>query len=371
MLRRVLLVMLTIAMLVGFAACGKDAQEPGATVEVSTVPSASLDATVTPSSGVSTPTKQPTTPKPTATATIKPVVSATPTTKPNYAGGTLYQLADNGQMMSYILHTQNGKLVVLDGGYARNAADIIKLAKQLTGKAVPEIEAWFFSHPHSDHVDAFTELMTKNASALSVKHIYYNFPSGAFIRQYEEDAYTTYENFMKAVASFKGQKTIVQKGDKVTVDGILIETLITPDESITFNAVNEASVIYRMTIGGQRVLFLGDAYQKTGVRLRKAYWNKDETKNDLKADVVQMAHHGSQGVNKELYELIDPKVCLWPSPQFMWEEENQTNGSNPDLNLENIALLRYMRTELGIQKHYILKDAEGGFQKLVFPLDLG
>lgn len=368
MLRRVLLVMLTMAMLVSFAACGKDAQEPDATVEVSVVPSASSEATVTPSSGAAT--QQPTA-KPTTAASTKPAATATPTAKPNYAGGTLYQLADNGQMMSYILHTQNGKLVVLDGGYARNAADIIKLAKQLTGKAVPEIEAWFFSHPHEDHVDAFTELVTNNASALSVKHVYYNFPSGAFIQKYEESSYQTYVKFMNALASFKGQKTIVQKGDKVTIDGILIETLITPDESITFNPINEASVIYRMTIGGQRVLFLGDAYQKTGVRLRKAYYSKDPSKNDIKADVVQMAHHGSQGVQKELYSLIEPKVCLWPSPQFMWQEENQTTGSNPDLNLENIELLRYMRTELGINKHYILKDAQGGYQKLVFPLDLG
>lgn len=343
MLRKVITIMMTVALVVSLAGCGNDSQ-----------PSA----------------------EPTGDATITATPGTTPGTDSATGVNELYQLTDSGQMMSYILKTKNGKLIVLDGGYAHNGNDIVKLAKELTGQKVPEIEAWFFSHPHSDHVNAFTELMTEEDPnvedklipeedpLLTVKHIYYNFPSLDFVREHEETSVATYENFMIATTLYKGddKTTIVQSGDQFTVDDVLIEVLVVPDETAPFTkgtAVNEASVIYRMTIDGQRVLFLGDAYQQTGIRLRKAY------REDLTCDIVQMAHHGSQGVQEALYKLLDAKACLWPTPQWLWDNVGDEGpGTGP---YETVQLYQYMRDDLGIKHHYVAKD---GVQKLVFPLDL-
>lgn len=280
----------------------------------------------------------------------------------------LYQLVDtpDSQIMSYILKTKNGKLIILDGGLERNAEEIIALAKRLTGQEVPEIEAWFFSHSHSDHVNAFTKFATDFKDALSVKKIYHHFTSDSYVVVQELGNVPTYRKFMKALTAYDsdGSKTtVVEPGDVYSFDDVTMEVLLVPDEEVEVQkgvAINEASVIYRMTIDGQRVLFLGDAYHVAGQRLQAAY------PDDLKADVVQMAHHGSQGVEWDLYALIQPKMCLWPSPQIMWAPENQIGGS-ANWGLETVELHRYMRTTLGVSHHYIATE---GLQKLVFPLDL-
>ena len=42
----------------------------------------------------------------------------------------------------------------------------------------------------------------------------------------------------------------------------------------------------------------------------------------LRQDVVQMAHHGQNGVDKEFYAHIMPKVCLYCTPDWLWENDN-------------------------------------------------
>lgn len=370
MLRKVMLVILAGIMVFGLIGCGKDAtnsNNPTASLGVSVFPtedgngsSAPTDsgaATVKPTTGaVSTtnPTKTPSATKtPTSTATPKPIV-----------GGTIYQLVDESQMMSYVIQTQSNKLMILDGGYGRNKDDIIDLAKEITGQAVPEIEAWFFSHTHSDHVNAFSELVNEGNGKLKIKKLYYSLLTRNYVVKNEEASLETYDNFVKALGKFPdSSKVSVQQGDVITVDGLEMQVMLIPDEKATMLvggvAVNESSVIYRLTIGGQRVMFLGDAYQVAGSRLRKA-WN-----HDITADVVQMAHHGSQGVQFALYKMIAPKACLWPTPEWLWNNDPGT-GYNTG-NWETIKLHAYMKDTCGVKHHFVAKD---GVQKLVFPLDL-
>lgn len=272
----------------------------------------------------------------------------------------LYQLNDYSQMMSYVLRTKNNKLIIIDGGYERNGKDLVALAKTLTGEKTPEIEAWFMTHVHEDHVDAFSKILSQRTPELNVKHIYYNFPSRNFVKKYAESTLETYDKFAEASTKFtEEQITIVQTGDTYTIDGICIEVLLTPDESITENAINESSVVYRFTIDGQTVLFLGDAAQAAGTRLLKMY------KDNIAADVVQMAHHGSHGVAKSIYKRINPKVCLWPTPKWLWENDSGDGyNSGPH---ETILVYEYVRDKIGVQKHYVAKD---GIQILEFPLTL-
>ncbi len=335
MLKRMTLVVLALAMLVGLAACE---------VAEQTNPSTS-------------PTK-------------KPAETANPFADVVSQDGVneLYQLsdADNGQMMSYMVKTKSGKLIMLDGGYERNANDIIALAQHLTGDEVPVIDTWLFTHAHSDHVNAFYQIMMYQVKSLSVKNIYHHFTSEDFILKKEPGSVTTHRKFMKAVgiAEKTGATThVVEQGDKLTVDGIDIEVMLVPDETAsTVDGVyiNEASVVFRYTIDGQTVLFLGDIYHTSGTRLQAAHGDA------LKSDVVQMAHHGSQGAQNSTYAKIAPKVCLWPTPDWLWE--NNAGGQGPGTGTwETPELYRYMQDALGVTKHYVAKD---GLQQLSFPLDL-
>ncbi len=332
MFRKILLIALACMMITGFAACGDG--------ETSAEPTDSPDATSTP-------------------APIEITIES-------QAGvNELYQLTDKNQIMSYMLKTKNGSLVMLDGGEARDYREIIALAQHVTGDEKPVIDAWFFSHSHSDHVNAFVELMNEAPDALEIKKVYHHVTSEEFVLLNESGNKATYRRFIKALKKYdeSGANIVeVQEGETYTYDDVKVEVLIVPDEELAKDSVtpiNDCSVVYRMTIDGQRVLFLGDGYHQVGDRLVQKYGD------DLQADVVQMAHHGSQGVQNSVYAKIAPKVCLWPTPQWLWD--NDQGGGYDTGPWETIEVHRYMRDKLGVKQHIIAKD---GMQKLTFPLNL-
>ena len=63
------------------------------------------------------------------------------------------------QMNSFIITTDDGKVIVMDGGFNQDADNLIDWLKKLTGQEVPHVDAWFFSHPHLDHISAFIQIM--------------------------------------------------------------------------------------------------------------------------------------------------------------------------------------------------------------------
>ena len=148
----------------------------------------------------------------------------------------------------------------------------------------------------------------------------------------------TYSEILKALDKLPEEDNItVKPGDVITVDGLKVEVLLTVDETAEVLAggvaINESSTVFRLTIGGQRVLFLGDIYHSSTRRLENAY------AHDLTAEVVQMSHHGSQGAYFEFYKLVQPKVCLWPTPQWLWDN-NPGSGYNTG-SWETIDLHKY------------------------------
>ena len=32
-----------------------------------------------------------------------------------------------------------------------------------------------------------------------------------------------------------------------------------------------------------------------------------------------MAHHGQDGVEMDVYRVIKPEICLWPTPDWLWD----------------------------------------------------
>ena len=60
---------------------------------------------------------------------------------------------------------------------------------------------------------------------------------------------------------------------------------------------------------------LNDTSVWSGAKLLKTYGKK------LKSDVVQMAHHGQAGADKDVYEAIDASIRLWPVPFWVWQNE--------------------------------------------------
>ena len=72
--------------------------------------------------------------------------------------------------------------------------------------------------------------------------------------------------------------------------------------------------VYDQDKNGKTCLFLNDASIGSGKRLLDTY------KEKLKSDIVQLAHHGQAGVDKDVYDAIDAKIRLWPTTIWLWRD---------------------------------------------------
>ena len=172
---------------------------------------------------------------------------------------TLYQLASQGpqQMMSYILRTKSGKLAVIDGGNHLDTDYLLEFLRSIS-QGKPVVEAWFLTHAHSDHVDAFLDIQREHAGEVDIRHVYYRFPDEGFIAAYEPGDVHTIREWNDLLPRFERLCVPVEEGQRIQVEELLFEVLYIPDPAFTTNAINNSSIVLRLTVDGQRVLFLSD-----------------------------------------------------------------------------------------------------------------
>lgn len=259
----------------------------------------------------------------------------------------LTQLSDHStrQMMGYILKTKNNKIIVVDGGTIDDTENLIKQIKKYGGK----VDAWFLTHLHDDHLGAFSNIA--NDEQIQIEKIYCSFNDYSW---YEENEPARAE-FSKQILEILKQDNIKDKVEEVSlnqdinIDDIKIEILGIKNPEITENAGNEQSMVVKFDTGKTTFLVLGDTGIKSSEKLLKT------KKEKLKSDIVQMAHHGQNGATKELYEQINPTICMWPTPEWLWNNDSgKGKGSGPWKTLET----RQWMEELKVKKNYVEKDGD-------------
>lgn len=263
------------------------------------------------------------------------------------------------QTMGYVLVTGSGKLVVIDGGYRDDAEALLDFLRELGGEK-PVVDAWIFTHMHDDHVSAFGKIMSEHADELTVKSVWYHFPTEEEIACYDNGtASITYGVFFAGYENFKDAVHIAEVGDKLTVDDVTFEVLFVPvNRYADSHNLNNSSVVYRMEACGQSVLFLGDLAESAS-----ADFLFEAPAGKIKADIVQMAHHGQYGVTRAVYEAVSPKCCLWCAPDWLW---NNDAGKGYNTHGFQTVIVRNWMKELGVKHHLVQKN---GLEKLVLPAD--
>ena len=262
-------------------------------------------------------------------------------------GNKLYQLPDqsHSQMMSYIIATSTGKLIIIDGG---TKEDSVFLREKIIELGNGYVEAWFLTHPHYDHCDALADILNNHTDKIIIKNIYYNFPSQDWADTYEP-VYS--ENLLAITGALSNScvsQSIIKKGDVLDFDSVKFIILNEPSMSITTNAINNFSAVIKMYTSHKSVLFLGDLGKEAGDKLLC-----EIDKEVLKADIVQMAHHGQSGVSREFYMAVNPQICLWPTPEWLW---NNDSGKGPGSGPWTIINEKSWMAELGVKYHFIAKD---------------
>ena len=273
-------------------------------------------------------------------------------------GNILYFLPSTTGMQTLSMIVQNtaGEIYIIDGGFdstiwgGNDAKLIYDIVSELSGENDKVIKGWFFTHPHNDHFGFFADFIKNYGSEVTIDTIYYSWSEDAsWYKQYTEtpdvdiNLVTAFKNAIPADTNVVEPKT----GDLFNFGSFSFKILYSPannnypftgNEAYNFNNL---SLVIKMTTAEKSILFLGDAGVGAGEWLLE-----NCTAEDLKADVVQMAHHGQAGVNQAVYQAIDPDVALWNCDEAVY---NNASGR-----LQTLVVRGWME-ELGTT-NYISKD---------------
>lgn len=283
----------------------------------------------------------------------------------NAANVRLYQLNEHmpyigyesryTQMMSFILVSKSGEIVLIDGGDTGDADYLLRRLRDLGGEK-PHIKTWYITHGHEDHVNALYDILIRYPDAVTIGQICHNVPDRHYFATLEAGScLITFDRLNAIFQKYPSAVHRVQEGEKFEYDGFSMEVLYVPQGD--YVTINDTSVVYRMDAENQSVLFLGDLSEGHEDELLKVGGKK------CYCDIVQMAHHGQGGVSEKFYRAIKPKAALWCTPEWLW---NNDNGDGFDTYIWKTVSIRRCMKELEVLHNVVTKDGEA---ELVFPLD--
>ena len=239
---------------------------------------------------------------------------------------TQVHLEDFG--MSYVIRLSDGRFIVIDGGreFEPDARRLYDVLKRGTPCGKPTVAAWIMTHPHSDHFHCFIPFMDLFADDVVVEKYMLTFPERDDEEHYpalmKDDV--RFENDISAYANIPKMFERMEKsgapvyaphtGQIYVIGDAVCEILGSIDDTIHRSKnVNATSLVIRMTLGGQVILWGADACFSE-LRLTDKY------REHLKADILQIPHHGFQSGNAEAeiegYRVIAPRVCLLPVADY-------------------------------------------------------
>lgn len=244
---------------------------------------------------------------------------------PKVKGTALYMLPITEMLtlniMSFVLRTREGKLVVFDGGRSQEAGYLLSVLRALSPD--PDhirVEAWFITHLHIDHYGALRTLLRDEATAevLEIGDVYLNLLNDEFYtvlsREKLADAPAVRRDLLTLPQKLGATVHTVADDDTVTVDELTFRALHTPKmEDAELMNTNDSSVVWQLKVdGGKTVLFLSDS---------EFVCNNDllaRCRDDLSADIVQIGHHGCGNVSGECYRAIGAELYLWQASHKFW-----------------------------------------------------
>lgn len=246
--------------------------------------------------------------------------------------GAEYQ--NNGLCLVYRL--ADGSFVIVDGGHSEDAAvsaaDIISALREQSKDyaktdADIRIAAWIITHPHSDHFGTLVKGYSQ-FTKFKVERVFANFwDEGTFEAfksakdTFASGKYTTYTQTPGIAEKLGAEYIVPHVGQAWWIGGTKFEFLYTLESFLprTTPTFNTSSLIFRSVTtdaSGKeyKVMVTGDG---TGYTMQII---ADTFKEELKCDVVQLAHHGSitsgnSGGTQKAYEYMSPSVLFWPVGQ--------------------------------------------------------
>ena len=224
---------------------------------------------------------------------------------------TSYPQANGAQGMCYSITDLEGHLILVDGGFDLNSELLLNLIMQHNS----HVDAWIITHPHQDHVSAFNNLMNSNLGfdigtiyTIDLDYDFYESVVNNF-----DGGFEYYTAFLDAI---KDQNVhYVHTGDQIDLCGLQMDVLNAYDiqDSIyEMDPANNGSMMFKLSGKEKSMLFCADVTALLENRIKEQYGDK------LKADYLQVAHHGIGGTMSSDFDVcVDPEVAFMDLPGWV------------------------------------------------------
>jgi len=192
-----------------------------------------------------------------------------------------------GQGDGAVLRTPTGRTVIIDAG-----PDPTPMAQWLAKHGVTTIDLAVASHNHADHIGGMPEVF---------KH----FPVTNYMENGVPATTVIYRRTLDAIAK-RGTRGFRAEARVLKIDGVAIEVLPMPPESMRGSDQNDRSIGLLITYGGTRVLLTGDSEEA-----EQDWWLKNPSVKLAPVTILKAAHHGSHnGTSNAWMDRLAPKAVV-------------------------------------------------------------
>ncbi|MBE6538211.1 MAG: MBL fold metallo-hydrolase [Ruminococcaceae bacterium] len=202
-------------------------------------------------------------------------------------GGTVeVHVIDVGQGDSILIKTELGN-VLIDAG----TGDSEELSLYLDSQDVSDFEYCIFTHPHEDHIGG-ADMIIEDYGVRNV------------IMSPTSTNTATFDRLLDALERSDANVIEAETGDKYQFGDLEI-FILAPVVTDNSRDTNNSSVIARITYGGVRMMFTGDAEHIEEADVLEGY-----SAATLDCDFLKMGHHGSStSSSKAFMDAVTPSVA--------------------------------------------------------------
>lgn len=250
---------------------------------------------------------------------------------------TQYGTVSGLQSMCYSLVSQEGAFILIDGGHDVDQESL----RKLIGEFGDRVDLWICSHFHEDHIGAITAML-QAPGPVQIGEIWCPPMDIGTYKTFakEWDNIDTCEKFLQEISGMENVVRI-EIGETRDIAGLSFEILSSYRADAPWcQEGNNCGLFFKVKGKQETMLFCCDIGGSwISEALVSSYGDR------LKADYVQMGHHGNGGLSEEAYRIVAPKAAFFDGPQWLFDDtEKYTAAANRQL-MESLGCEIYLLDE--------------------------